>query len=79
MRPVAKVDIRGAVLSFEKTVRRVRLDVRRRNDGDVGERSNNRDSRGQGIVVEVVCKGRVLAVRCERQRILREVARECPS
>ena len=56
VRQVAKVDIRGAALSFEKTMKRVRLDVRRRYDGDVGERSNNRDGRGQGIVVEVVCK-----------------------
>ena len=44
------------LLSFEKTMRRVRVDVRRRNDGDAGERSDDRGGRGQGIVVEVICE-----------------------
>ena len=41
----------GRLLSFVRTMRRIRVDVRRRNDGDAGERSDNRGSRGQGIVV----------------------------
>ena len=45
------------LLNFERTMRRVRVDVRRRNDGDAGERNDNCGGRGQGTVVEVVCKG----------------------
>ena len=43
-------------MSLERTMRRVRVDVRRRNDAVTGERSDNRGGRGQGIAVEVVCK-----------------------
>ena len=50
---VAKLDIQE---TFERTMRRVRVDVRWRNDGDAGERSDNRGGRGQGIAVEVICK-----------------------
>ena len=58
VRQVAKADIPGGgtVLSFERTMRRVRVDIRRRNDAVTGERSDNRGGRGQGIAVEVVCK-----------------------
>lgn len=35
---------------------RVRVDVRRRNESDAGERNGNRGGRGRGIVMQVVCE-----------------------
>ena len=44
------------MLSFERTVRRVRVDVRGMNEGDEGERNDNRGGRDQSVVVEIRCK-----------------------
>ena len=68
VRQMAKADIRGgAVLSLERTMKQVRVDVRRRNNGDAGSRNDDRRS---------FVRDRVLVVRCERLRILREAACE---
>ena len=50
---LAKSDIQE---TFERTMRRVRVDVQQRNNAVTGERDDNRGGRGQGIAVEVVCK-----------------------
>ena len=38
-------------------MKRVRVHVRRTDDGDAGERNANREGRHQGIAVEMDCKG----------------------
>lgn len=42
-----------SVLSLGMTVRRVRDDVRRMDDGDVGKRNDNLGGRHQSVVVEI--------------------------
>ena len=44
------------VLCFERIVRCVRINIRRKNDGEVGERKDNRNGGERHIVVEVLCK-----------------------
>ena len=44
------------VLCFERIVRCVRINIRRKNDGEVGERKDNRNGGDRHIVVEVLCK-----------------------
>ena len=44
------------MLRSERTVRRVRVDVRGMNDGKEGERNDNRGGCDQSVVVEIRCK-----------------------
>src|SRR5258706_8460704 len=44
------------VVSLERRVKRVQVDVRWTMDGGTSERSDNRGGRHQGIVVEIPCQ-----------------------
>jgi len=80
MHPVGNADIREPCVELREDYEvslRASAPRRSSDDGDMGERNDERGGCHRGIVVEVFCKRRVLAARYGRRRTLREAGCEC--